>query len=286
MSYKNIAIKRRNESFAEAEHRLKIRNLEIGIVGPGEISGMCELIFDMPTYMQSIKCVEDCDVYFIYKRSYERLIARRNTNCVSKMKEHAYMKLIGRNSRLGLTRPIELFRSLQYLIEDSFRKEELKKTSEDASPAFGSSNNQRTLLRANHLNFPYRGAYVQPEPVNKPRMSAFRRLSQPIGGKKNRDNSQTENVEKPLDPIEHPTKPTELNINNNSNNNNNNIAQDSPPANTNDSELVLINLNLDELENKMKKWHLELGCKKAFVTKLNRIDYEVNLLFSFKIWGF
>ncbi|RNA18663.1 cAMP-dependent kinase regulatory subunit [Brachionus plicatilis] len=119
---KSIGIKRRNQTFAEAEWQLKSKNFEIGIIGAGEISGLCEIIFDMPTYMQSTKCLEDCDVYYIYRRSYERLIAKRNAFCINKMKEYVYLKLSARNMRLKNLYPIDLYRSIQYMIELSYQK--------------------------------------------------------------------------------------------------------------------------------------------------------------------
>lgn len=101
---------------------MKNKNFEIGIIGSGEISGLCEIIFDMPTYMQSTKCMEDCDVYYIYKRSYERLIAKRNAFCINRMKEYVYLKLSARNMRLKNLYPIDLYRSIQYKIELSYQK--------------------------------------------------------------------------------------------------------------------------------------------------------------------
>jgi hypothetical protein len=94
------AIKRRSETFAEAEQRQKTKNVEIGIIGAGEIAGLAETLFELPTYMQSIRCLEDCDVFYIYKRSYDRLISKRNPVCVNRMREHAYIKLMSRNNRL------------------------------------------------------------------------------------------------------------------------------------------------------------------------------------------
>lgn len=111
------AIKRRTETFAEAEQRRKTKNLEIGIIGPGEIAGLAEILFELPTCMQSIRCLEDCDVFYIYKRSYDRLISKRNPVCVNRMKEYVYIKLMSRNNRLMNKIPIDLYRSLQYRIE-------------------------------------------------------------------------------------------------------------------------------------------------------------------------
>lgn len=82
----SMSIKRRSETFAEAEMRRKSSQIELGILGAGEICGMCEIMLDMPTYMQSTRCLESCDVFYIFRRSYERLIAKRNPHCISKIK--------------------------------------------------------------------------------------------------------------------------------------------------------------------------------------------------------
>ena len=115
----NCLLKRRNETFAEAEKRLKVKNIEVGILGPGEITGMCEILFEMPSYMQSTKCVEDCDVFFLSKKYYERLISKRNPTCINKMKQNVLLKLATRNSRLNSSNRVDLFRSLQYRLEQS-----------------------------------------------------------------------------------------------------------------------------------------------------------------------
>ncbi|CAF0714000.1 unnamed protein product [Brachionus calyciflorus] len=119
---KSIGIKRRNQTFAQAEMNLKSKNMEIGIITAGEITGLCEVIFDMPTYMHTARCLEDCDVFYIYKRSYERLIAKRNAFCINKMKEYVHMKLNVRNMRLKNSCPIDLYRSIEYMIELSKQK--------------------------------------------------------------------------------------------------------------------------------------------------------------------
>lgn len=67
--------------------------------------------------MQSTRCLESCDVFYIYKRSYERLIAKRNPSCIVKMKAHVLAKLAARNARL----PIEFFRSIEYTIRQQFK---------------------------------------------------------------------------------------------------------------------------------------------------------------------
>lgn len=154
-------IKRRNETFAEAEQRLKIKNVEVGIIGPGEITGLSEFIFDLPTSMQSIRCIEDCDVFYIYKRSYERLICKRNPTCINKMKDYVYMKLMSRNNRLKNTIPVDLYRSLQYKIELGKKKRSLIPI--------------KTKVKTNPLDAHSKGPIIQLD--TKPKLAAYNRLN-------------------------------------------------------------------------------------------------------------
>lgn len=258
-SQANIYIKRRNETFAEAEHRLKIKKLELGILGAGEISGMCELIFDMPSYMQSTRCVESCDVFYIYKRSYDRLIAKRNPNCISKMKDNVLVKLSARNARI----PIDLFRSLQYSMELQMK-----------------SRPQPTqLVNSLASNFPQRGAFVQLDThtVIRPRSSLLNRMKQQQQQKQKIIASLRKNETDKSDVGFSSVNPMTYNEL---------MAKSSRKASSHNAMAIehgtfgtasLINgtidlTSLEELENKMKQWQLDLGCKKAFVTKLNRID--------------
>ena len=111
-------LKRRTETFAEAEQRLKSRQCELGIIGAGEIAGMCEIMFGMNTYMQSTLCLENCAVFYIMRNSFERLILKRNPRCAQRIRELLLLKFETRNERLGGKQPaIELFRSLQYRLD-------------------------------------------------------------------------------------------------------------------------------------------------------------------------
>ena len=49
----------------------------------------------------------------------------------------------------------------------------------------------------------------------------------------------------------------------------------------NDNQSIYDSPELDNLEGRIKRWHLEVGCKKACVTKLNRIDIDVRCILFF-----
>lgn len=165
-------IKRRNETFAEAEQRLKTKKIEVGILGAGEIAGLSEIIFELPTHMESTRCIEDCDVFYIYKRSYERLIAKRNPLCINKMKDYIFMKLMSRNSRLKHTIPVDLYRSLLYSIELSRKKRSI---------------NLVKVKAVNPLDIPPKGPIIKLD--TKPKLAAYNRM--------NRRNSQMKQEEIP-----------------------------------------------------------------------------------------
>jgi hypothetical protein len=116
------------ETFAEAEQRLKSQHVELGILGAGELTGMCEILFGMHTYMQSTRCLENCDCFYILRSSFERLIMKRNPKCAQRIRELMLVKLRLKNKRLlsGTSnaasnsqtfKSIDLFRSLQYKLE-------------------------------------------------------------------------------------------------------------------------------------------------------------------------
>jgi hypothetical protein len=136
------------------------KRVEIGIVGAGEIAGLCELLLDMPTCMQTTKCLEDCQIFYILKSSYERLILRRNPATVDKMKDYVHMKLKARNARLSSVQPIDLFRSIQYSIELADRSRR-GAVSELASGGKGVES-----------DLPTKGAVIQMDVATRPKSAA------------------------------------------------------------------------------------------------------------------
>ena len=270
-------MKRRNETFAEAEQRLKVKNIEIGIIGPGEISGLCEVLFELPTYMQNVKCVEDCDVFYIHKRSYERLILKRNPTCAAKMRDYTYMKLVARNNRLKRSSPIELYRSLQYSIEVA-RKKRLSLAS---LPTSGK--------RRNPLQMPPKGPIIQLNLRSK--LSAYKRVHRQSNNAFHVDELTESSTNKAF-------SQTRLSLNEQSDKAGNekvdsvdsafgSIENETEDAqNWSMSEIMKINESensneeaLVNLENRIKRWHLNsnVGSSKACVPKLNRIDLDVKI---------
>jgi hypothetical protein len=257
------AIVRRSFTFAEAEQRRKIKNVEVGILGPGEISGLCEIIMDMPTYMQSTKCMEDCDVFFIYKRSYERLIAKRNPTCVNKMMEYVFLKLQARNKRLRLTNPIVFYRSLEYRLEILIhgRKKNFNLLN-------GSTNINSVAL--NGLKLPPRGPIIQMDSRPKAKIKAKKRLNMNVSQLTN----HSVNIKVDMD--------ESLNSTNSYEGDNTAEQQQTTSKEKKNCEKLFdheftSDQALNDLEDRIKQWHLQNGCKNPLLEAFHRIDAEVRI---------
>ena len=275
-------IKRRSETFAEAELRLKTRNIEVGILGAGEISGMCEIIFDMPTYMQSTKCIEECDVFYIFKRSYDRLISKRNPSCINKMKETVQIKLEARNKRLKISMPIELYRSLQYRLELTKKKQQQKEISESEPPNQTAHNSQISLPRGPIIQLdlrPKSAAYFnmlrKSEKFTKSTIDETYNVKNELNRQKKK-NEEMENFIETIENIEDLSYPDKYNNNEHQKRNafSNKYFHQTNKLKFNDEDRTN-NQAMEQLENKLKRWHLDLGCNKACVAKFNRIDINV-----------
>jgi hypothetical protein len=284
-------IKRRSETFAEAELRLKTRNIEVGILGPGEISGMCEIIFDMPTYMQSTKCIEECDVFYIFKRSYDRLISKRNPSCINKMKETVQMKLEARNRRLKISTPIQLYRSLQYKLELTRKRQQQKETPEIENTHQTSYNTSFSLPRGPIIQLdlrPKSAAYFnmlkKSDKLNKsPTIDeVFNIRNNDLNSQKSKRNEEIENFVETIENLNDLNfadkyhQHSELQKRNAYSNKSFHYQQhQTNKLKFNDQDRTN-NQAMEQLENRIKRWHLDFGGNKACVAKFNRIDINVS----------
>ncbi len=267
-------IKRRNETFAEAEQRMKIKNIEIGILGPNEIIGMSEIIFEYSTYMQSVKCLEDCDVYFIFKRSYDRLIAKRNPSCINKMKENVYAKLVDRNNRLKISQSIDLYRSLQYKIElGKKRKSSIQITTESKQTVTGDVSKALLLLKGPRIQLDVRSKTAAYERIKRQHSIKATNKKTSIQNEEAKTVYFTsEAINSELSVVDHISKSSHTDDFNNFVD----FKQDQLTSNSKFTETENSNNEaLEDLEQRIKRWHMDFGCKKVSVTKLNRIDIDV-----------
>ena len=211
---------------------------------------MCEILFDLPTYMQSIKCVENCDVFYISKRSYDRIIAKRNHSCITKMQEYVYIKLLHKNKRLNSSSPIDLYLKLQEKLENCWHL--TLKTNNIPENSFNKNlkqvlNNHEENAAKEKLNMKLFSRMFRTK-----KLFFEKNLIESNNSKKEFFNINTEKKDQNLT-----TKPNNINSNINF-------------EYQNEKEL-------ENLEDRIKRWYLNLGCKKVIVNKLNRI--EINVIF-------
>jgi hypothetical protein len=117
--------------------------------------------------MQSAQCYsQECDLFFMYKSSYERLILKKNSQhqTLNKMRDYAYMKLKTRNERLNnqidffgtLETKFEILNGkkvtneLRYQLRNMLRP---KSSINKLKPVLNSENNQNTEINKEEVGF-------------------------------------------------------------------------------------------------------------------------------------
>ncbi|XP_074659858.1 uncharacterized protein LOC141912511 isoform X2 [Tubulanus polymorphus] len=110
------------------EHRRKI--YEICVIGPREVIGDMELSMELPTYMQTLHCMQATEVYSLDMKNFERLVSRKNPWTVEAMRNSAEVKIESRAMRFD--KHIPLLNALMHKIADShFQKEKQHMPKED-----------------------------------------------------------------------------------------------------------------------------------------------------------
>lgn len=56
---------------------------------------------DLKSYICSVSCIQDCEVYSLNCQNYDRLVIRRNPKTAELLRDNAYLKLTARLSRLS-----------------------------------------------------------------------------------------------------------------------------------------------------------------------------------------
>lgn len=212
------------------------------------------------------------------------------------MKSNILVKLSARNSRI----PIDLFRSIEYSIRLQHKQQKQQQASANKHQATSSSTtvattttttasssvaSPRVVTIAPLGNMPQRGAFI-----HLPGHSHMRPKSKLLNRAKlnqQRENQHRANLSRMVRQERQLVKPNDVELDDeqqttvssgdssggSGDRDNVSIHPIVVGANQN---LVIMNAidlkSLELLEDKMKKWQLELGvCKKAFVTKMNRI---------------
>ncbi|ESP01902.1 hypothetical protein LOTGIDRAFT_238088 [Lottia gigantea] len=84
---------RRKEGCGAVERMKQEKLVSMNTVSDGEIIGDIELSMNLKTWMQTVVCTADTEVYFLDMKTYDRLVNRKNLSTVSKMKAHVIDKL-------------------------------------------------------------------------------------------------------------------------------------------------------------------------------------------------
>ena len=63
---------------------------------PGDV----EFLFDLKTYIQSVVCIQQCEVYTLSAKNYERLVVKRNPQTLEKLRQGVAIKLEARVPRI------------------------------------------------------------------------------------------------------------------------------------------------------------------------------------------
>jgi hypothetical protein len=221
--------------------------------------------------MQSVKCIEDCDVFFLYKRNYERIIAKRNPTCVAKMRQNVLTKIEARNVRLSTTTPISLFRSIQYRLQKLITGKRREPNPEASL----------SLSKSAMLKLPPRGPIIQMDYGTARLRKTKSRSFQNFAKSTNKTNETQQNNFSA-------TTNSEIKITIEKSDNERLEAEDLFSSSSNEDFKGRIDMEttsdhaLSQLEDRIKRWHFKNGCKAPFMPKFNRIDLEVT---KFKKFG-
>lgn len=189
------------------------------------------------------------------------------------MKETVHMKLEARNKRLKISMPVELYRSLQYRLEVTKKKQQ-----QQHKDLFESEHPHQTTW--NSLNPLPRGPIIQLD--LRPKSAAYfsmlkrsdRLNKQTIDEaitmqKKNSD--ELENFAETIENLEELHFSDKYHYKTSKFAHNNKLKFQDPDRTNNKA--------MENLENRIKRWHLDFGANKACVARFNRIDIDVSRLY-------
>ncbi|XP_055959244.1 uncharacterized protein LOC126832679 [Patella vulgata] len=109
---------RRKEGCGAVEKKRQEKSICLCTLSDGEIIGDTELSMNLKTYMQTVVCTADTEVFMLDLKTYDRLVGRKNLGTVAKMKAHVVDKL---ETRLTLVAgdQIPLLRYLHYKLTET-----------------------------------------------------------------------------------------------------------------------------------------------------------------------
>ncbi|OWF38204.1 hypothetical protein KP79_PYT19415 [Mizuhopecten yessoensis] len=84
---------RREQGYAAVEKWMKEKHIELCSVQAGEVLGDIETLMNFNTYMQTVKCTSNTEVYILDSKNFERLVGKRNLSTTEVMRAKVIEKL-------------------------------------------------------------------------------------------------------------------------------------------------------------------------------------------------
>lgn len=84
---------RRNDGYAAVEKWMKEKHIDLCSIQDGEVIGDTEVLMNLSTYMQTVKCTANTNVYILDLKNFERLVGKRNPHTMNIMRESVKAKL-------------------------------------------------------------------------------------------------------------------------------------------------------------------------------------------------
>ncbi|KAL3831970.1 hypothetical protein ACJMK2_023658, partial [Sinanodonta woodiana] len=84
---------RRTEGYAAIEKKMQEKTINLCTVQGGEVVGDTELLIGLKTYMQTVRCTANTDVFVLDTKNFERLVGKKNPTTIDVMREYVKSKL-------------------------------------------------------------------------------------------------------------------------------------------------------------------------------------------------
>ncbi|XP_046349863.2 uncharacterized protein LOC124130870 [Haliotis rufescens] len=116
MKVDNVDLRRR-QGYVAVERKLHERSVSLCGVQNGEVLGDTEICLGLGTYMQTVVCSTDTEVFILDMKNFERLVGRKNPNTIQMMKKLVESKLAIRKD-LKYAQHIPLLKFLHYKLTE------------------------------------------------------------------------------------------------------------------------------------------------------------------------
>nr|XP_022306331.1 uncharacterized protein LOC111112810 isoform X5 [Crassostrea virginica] len=84
---------RRTEGYAAVEKRMKERHVDLCSIQDREVLGDIEILNNLSTYMHTVKCTANTEVFILDTKNYDRIVGKKNSSTLDIMREYVKAKL-------------------------------------------------------------------------------------------------------------------------------------------------------------------------------------------------